>query len=71
MAQDVARVLLQRVPVAPLGQGGAVCEVAAISWVARGITRNEQGNRQLAARDFEYAASLYEQGGEASQGLTR
>lgn len=40
---------------------------AAISWVARGITRNEQGNRQLAARDFAYAASLYEQGGEANQ----
>ena len=40
---------------------------AAISWVARGITRNEQGNQQLAARDFTYAAALYEQGGEASQ----
>jgi hypothetical protein len=40
---------------------------AAISWVARGITRNEQGNRELAARDFQYAASLYEQGGDATQ----
>jgi hypothetical protein len=40
---------------------------AAISWVARGITRNEQGNSQLAARDFAYAASLYEQGGDAAQ----
>jgi hypothetical protein len=43
---------------------------AAISWVARGITRNEQGNSQLAARDFAYAASLYEQGGDASQAKT-
>jgi hypothetical protein len=40
---------------------------AAISWVARGITRSEQGNSQLAARDFTYAASLYEQGGDVEQ----
>ncbi len=40
---------------------------AAISWVARGITRGEQGNNALAARDFQYAARLYEQGGDASQ----
>ncbi len=37
---------------------------AAISWVARGITRSEQGKTQLAAQDFTYAASLYERGGE-------
>ncbi|MEB3255313.1 MAG: pentapeptide repeat-containing protein [Synechococcaceae cyanobacterium] len=40
---------------------------AAISWVARGITRSEQGNSQLAAQDFAYAASLYERGGETEQ----
>jgi len=40
---------------------------AAISWVARGITRSEQGQSQLAAQDFTYAASLYEQGGDATQ----
>lgn len=40
---------------------------AAISWVARGITRSEQGLSQLAAQDFTYAASLYERGGDAAQ----
>jgi hypothetical protein len=40
---------------------------AAISWAARGITRNEQGNRELAARDLQYAATLYEKGGEQAQ----
>ncbi len=40
---------------------------AAISWVARGITRGEQGNSQLAAQDFAYAATLYERGGDAAQ----
>jgi uncharacterized protein YjbI with pentapeptide repeats len=40
---------------------------AAISWVARGITRSEQGQSQMAAQDFTYAASLYEQGGDATQ----
>ena len=40
---------------------------AAISWVARGITRSEQGQSQLAAQDFTYAASLYERGGDAAQ----
>ncbi len=37
---------------------------SAISWVARGISRSEQGNTQLAAADFNYAASLYRQRGE-------
>lgn len=32
---------------------------AAISWVARGLSRSEQGNTQLASADFQYAASLY------------
>jgi uncharacterized protein YjbI with pentapeptide repeats len=40
---------------------------AAISWVARGICRSEQGKTELAASDFNYAASLYSQGGEIAQ----
>ncbi|MBE9173886.1 pentapeptide repeat-containing protein [Cyanobium sp. LEGE 06143] len=40
---------------------------AAVSWVARGITRGEQGKAQLAANDFNYAASLYAAGGEETQ----
>lgn len=40
---------------------------AAITWVARGISRGQQGKTELAANDFTYAASLYEQGGETSQ----
>jgi tetratricopeptide (TPR) repeat protein len=42
---------------------------AAISWVARGISRGEQGKNDLAANDFTYAATLYEQGGETAQAL--
>ncbi len=34
-----------------------------LSWVARGITRSEQAKDDLAARDFGYAASLFEQKG--------
>ena len=37
---------------------------AAISWVARGICRSKQGKTELAVSDFNYAASLYSQGGE-------
>jgi tetratricopeptide (TPR) repeat protein len=40
---------------------------AAITWVARGITRGQQGKMDQAANDFTYAASLYEQSGETSQ----
>ncbi|WP_254994357.1 pentapeptide repeat-containing protein [Cyanobium sp. Aljojuca 7D2] len=40
---------------------------AAISWVARGICRSEQGKIELATRDFSYAANLYRKGGEVSQ----
>lgn len=40
---------------------------AAISWVARGICRIEQGKTALAASDFNYAASIYSQGGEVAQ----
>lgn len=32
---------------------------AAISWVARGISRTEQGKTELAAQDYRYAAQLY------------
>lgn len=38
---------------------------AALSWLARGIARNDQGKTALAAGDFRYAASLYAQQGEA------
>ncbi len=40
---------------------------AAISWVARGICRSEQGKKDQAASDFNYAASLYAQRGELEQ----
>ena len=40
---------------------------AAISWVARGICRSEQGKSELAANDFNYAASLYGERGEQEQ----
>jgi len=42
---------------------------AAISWVARGICRGEQGKSELAANDFNYAASLYGERGEQEQAL--
>jgi len=35
-----------------------------ISWVARGIMRVEQGKTELAAQDFNQAASLYQQAGD-------
>jgi tetratricopeptide (TPR) repeat protein len=38
--------------------------LAAVSWLARGICRSEQGKLALAANDFGYAATLYEQAGE-------
>ena len=37
---------------------------AAVSWVARGISRSQQGKDQLAANDFSYAATLYDQQGD-------
>jgi hypothetical protein len=40
---------------------------AAVSWLARAITRSELGQRQLAASDFEYAASLYSARGEETE----
>lgn len=40
---------------------------AAISWVARGISRSEQGNTQLAAQDLNHAASLYRQAGDLAK----
>lgn len=42
---------------------------AAISWVARGICRGGQGKSELAANDFNYAASLYGERGEQEQAL--
>lgn len=40
---------------------------AAISWVARGLSRTEQGKTELAAADLNYAAVLYGQAGEDAQ----
>ncbi len=40
---------------------------AAVSWVARAISRSEQGKRELASNDFSYAASLYAAAGEQEQ----
>lgn len=40
---------------------------AAISWVARGLSRTEQGKTELAAQDINYAAVLYGQAGEEGQ----
>jgi hypothetical protein len=40
---------------------------AAISWVARGISRNELGQSQGAAADFGYAAGLYRFQGEEQE----
>jgi hypothetical protein len=40
---------------------------AAISWVARGLSRSEQGKTDLAAADLNYAAVLYGQAGEEAQ----
>ena len=36
---------------------------AAISWLARGLTRQEQGRNQEAAADLSYAARLYKEAG--------
>jgi uncharacterized protein YjbI with pentapeptide repeats len=38
---------------------------APVSWVARGISRNEQGQSALAAQDLNRAAVLLEQGGDS------
>jgi uncharacterized protein YjbI with pentapeptide repeats len=40
---------------------------AAVSWVARGLSRAEQGKTELAGQDLTYAARLYEQGGDQEQ----
>jgi tetratricopeptide (TPR) repeat protein len=42
---------------------------AGISWVARGISRTEQGKTTEASQDFAYAASLYEQAGDQEKAL--
>jgi tetratricopeptide (TPR) repeat protein len=46
------------------GQAIALRPDAAITWLARGIVRNEQGKTALAAQDFRYAAALYAEQGE-------
>ena len=38
--------------------------VTAESWIARGISREKLGKRQLAIQDFSYAGSLYETKGD-------
>ena len=38
---------------------------APVSWVARGISRQQQGKNKLAAQDLNHAAALLEQGGDA------
>ena len=38
---------------------------APLSWLARGIARNDQGKTEQAAADFRYASSLYAQQGDA------
>lgn len=40
---------------------------AAISWVARGLSRTELGKTELAAQDINYAAVLYGQAGEEAK----
>lgn len=40
---------------------------AAISWVARGISRTELGQSELAAQDLSHAAALYRQMGDLPQ----
>ena len=40
---------------------------AAISWVARGISRHEQGKNESAAQDFRYAAKLRRSTGDQTQ----
>ena len=42
---------------------------SAISWVARGITRSEQGHAPLASADLAYAAGLFRARGEAAEAL--
>ncbi|MEI6830425.1 MAG: pentapeptide repeat-containing protein [Synechococcaceae cyanobacterium ELA445] len=42
---------------------------ATISWVARGITRTQMGQIQLASQDLAYASSLAEQAGDKDQAL--
>lgn len=40
---------------------------AAISWVARGVSRSEQGNLNGAAQDFRAASQLLQAGGDSEQ----
>ena len=47
------------------GQAIALRPDAAITWLARGIVRNEQGKTALAVQDFRYAAVLFAEQGDA------
>ena len=42
---------------------------AAISWLARGISRSEQGDQVRAAQDIAYASKLYKEMGDAQLAL--
>ena len=37
------------------------------SWIARGITREKLGKRQLAMQDFSYASTLYDKEGDSQK----
>ena len=39
----------------------------AASWIARGISREKLGKRQLAMQDFSYAGTLYEKDGDSEK----
>ena len=47
------------------GQAIALQPDAALSWLARGIARGDQGKTAQAAQDFRYAAALYGQQGDS------
>jgi tetratricopeptide (TPR) repeat protein len=40
---------------------------AAITWLARGLSRADQGKQEEARQDFDYAAALYERQGDKEQ----
>ena len=42
---------------------------AAVSWLARGISRSEQGDQVPAAQDIDYASRLYEEMGDTQLAL--
>ncbi len=62
----VAEATQGRYPQAEQFFGEAIRQLpdAAISWIARGIARSEQGKTNLAAQDFNFASVLYERMGD-------